>query len=31
MDIKQDKKGNIWIVYQEPYSKMYNGLWNHKD
>jgi len=31
MDIKQDKKGNIWIVYQYPHSKMYSSLWNHKD
>ena len=33
MDIKQDKKGKIWIAYQypHPYSKMYSALWNHKD
>lgn len=32
IDIKQDYKGRTWIAYhQEPYSKMYNGLWNHRD
>jgi len=32
VDIKQDKKGKTWIAYHiEPYSKMYNELWNHRD